>query len=500
MKKRKLFLLLSIVILMLIAALYFGNKNKERSSYRETMNETTNSEEVVYVGGWKEENGNWYYIDETTGEKIKGWKTIEEKEYFFNPLSGIRWEGLLKLSEQEKYYFDEDGILLKNCQIENYVINEEGLIIRTILTAEEQEKRKVELQPVVDDILKKYGSVSAAIALIEDGEVSNTWEYGYAVKDSELMVSDTKIRIASITKVIVAMNILRLQDEGILNIEEDISSYWGFDIANPKYPDIPVTLKSILSHTSSIADAEGYTNIESRLKRNDVFRGVKPFSEDSYSYCNYAFAVGGSTMEKAANKTIYDISENYFFEPMGIDASFAGGQLENSELLASLYYHGGGLGRSKETMQGFLGHSVPGANGSFFPGGLCISAKDLAKMICILINDGVYQGNRYLSEEAVSIMEEPFCQADLHGAQVTQCFPLKYTNDIYGEDNLYFHTGSAYGVYSLFSYNPDTKNGVVVLTIGASGMCDNNGIYSVCGEISELLYQEANKLIVRETK
>ena len=268
-----------------------------------------------------------------------------------------------------------------------------------------------------------------------------------------------------------------------------------FPITNPEYPNTPITLRSILSHTSSIADLEGYTNITSRLERNSVFRSVKPSSGSSYSYCNYAFAVGGATMEKAANKTIYDISEEYFFEPMNIDAAFAGGRLDNSDLLASLYYAGGSMARSKETMQSFMGHDIPGADGSFFPGGLCISAKDLAKMICILVNDGVYQGNRYLSKESVYSMEAQFCPTDLHGVQVTQCFPLKYLTNIYRENSLYFHTGSAYGAYTLFSYNPNTKNGVIVLTIGASGVCDEYGIYSVCGNISEFLYQESNKLI-----
>ena len=90
-------------------------------------------------------------------------------------------------------------------------------------------------------------------------------------------------------------------------------------------------------------------------------------------------------------------------------------------------------------------------------------------------------------------METPFCQTDYHGVEVTQCMPLKYNTNIYGEDSLYFHTGSAYGVYSLFTYNPDTRNGVVVITTGASGTQDEYGIYAVCGDITELLYSSLKK-------
>lgn len=54
--------------------------------------------------------------------------------------------------------------------------------------------------------------------------------------------------------------------------------------------------------------------------------------------------------------------------------------------------------------------------------------------------------------------------------------PLDYTENIYEEEKLYFHTGSSYGVYALLSYNPVSKNGVVVLTTGALGQCDSYGI------------------------
>ena len=45
--------------------------------------------------------------------------------------------------------------------------------------------------------------------------------------------------------------------------------------------------------------------------------------------------------------------------------------------------------------------------------------------------------------------------------QALRALPLRLRFDIYGRDRLYYHTGSAYGVYSLMTYNPETKNGVV---------------------------------------
>ncbi len=70
-----------------------------------------------------------------------------------------------------------------------------------------------------------------------------------------------------------------------------------------------------------------------------------------------------------------------------------------------------------------------------------------------------------------------------------QALPMRLGFDIYGRERLYYHTGSAYGVYNFLSYDPDTGDGVVVLTTGASGKTDANGIYAVCGEISRAVYE-----------
>ena len=187
-------------------------------------------------------------------------------------------------------------------------------------------------------------------------------------------------------------------------------------------------------------------------------------------------------------KIIDDLADEAFFNDLGIDAAFASGRLGDKSLMAELYYADGSLARSLNTLNNDAGTDIPGKNGSYVVGGLCISAKDLAKLVCILANDGIYEDKQYLSAESVELMETPFCQTDYHGVEVTQCMPLKFNTNIYGQRSLYFHTGSAYGVYALITYNPDTKDGVAVVTTGASGAQDEYGIYAICGDISEMLY------------
>lgn len=130
---------------------------------------------------------------------------------------------------------------------------------------------------------------------------------------------------------------------------------------------------------------------------------------------------------------------------------------------------------------------LPGTDGITFAGGLTISAYDLGKIVALLANDGVYDGGQYIPTEVVSALESH--QNGVIAGGFYQGQPLRYRNWAYAQSQLYYHTGSAYGVYNLISYNPITKSSVVVLTSGASATKDAYGIYAVCGEISRMLYE-----------
>lgn len=495
-KRLRIVFLISLGVLFILGIILTGKK----LLLNNTIQEAALLNPPVKPSGWVEETGKWYYYDEESGEKKSGWSTIDGERYYFDPVSQERVSGITELSAQKWYYFDENGQLQKNCIIDNYIINGYGIITDRLLTEEENLARLEELQSGIDSFSSQYGAEGVSIALIENGKVTDTFVYGNAQKASTAttkivtpMTPDTKIRIASISKVISSMVGLKMMENGMVDLDASIGDYWGFPVCNPAYPEHTISLRSIYTHSSSIADLDSYKGIEDKLRRNVVFRNTEPLHPSSCSYCNFAFAVSGATLEKAGGKIIDDLADETFFNDLGIDAAFASGRIEDKTLLAELYYTDSSVSRSLNSLSNYTGSNTPGENGNMVVGGLCISAADLAKLICILANDGVYEDKRYLESETIELMETPFCQTDYHGVEVTQCMPLKYNTDIYGEDSLYFHTGSAYGVYSLFTYNPETKNGVVVITTGALGTLDEYGVYAVCGDISELLYSSLKK-------
>ncbi len=145
------------------------------------------------------------------------------------------------------------------------------------------------------------------------------------------------------------------------------------------------------------------------------------------------------------------------------------------------------MARSAAKQREFHSPAAPGASGTYFAGGLTINVSDLGKLVALLANDGQYEGLQMMKPESVALMEA-VNETQLPDGSY-QGLSIRCRKDIYGRERLYFHTGSAYGVYNCMSYDPDTGDGVVVLTVGASAAKDSNGIYAVCGEISHEILQ-----------
>lgn len=371
-----------------------------------------------------------------------------------------------------------------------------------------------EIQAAVDAAAREYGAVGVQVAVVEGGAVTDTYAGGWATRRQlctydaaadalvtaeygDPMTADHKLRVASLSKVALAMGAMCLREEGVIDLDEDLGTYWGCRVQNPDYPDAPITLRAILSHTSSIILAgdgvsREYAQVRSRLSGGAGFSRVQPGSIRSWGYNNYAFAVLGMTLEQAAGQVMDDVMTQRIFRSLDIDAAFETGSIRNTDLLATLYNHSGGVERSVSAQKSLgLASATPGATGRFFAGGFTISAADLAKLVAVLAGDGVCEGLWVLSAESVDILEAPLGtpSAPEESCPFVQCHPLRYQEDIYGRAGLFYHTGSSYGVYNCISYDPDTGDGVVVLTTGASAARDDRGIYAVCGDITRYIYE-----------
>jgi CubicO group peptidase (beta-lactamase class C family) len=347
-------------------------------------------------------------------------------------------------------------------------------------------------QAIVDAAAAEFHTMGLSVAVIENGQVIDSLVNGYAVANSVKMSADTKMRIASISKLGVAIAAAKLYDEGLVKPDEDISTYWGKKIRNPHFPDTPITLRDILCHTSSMTSNDedyvlGAENTLNQLLSGEVFSWVEPGAQSSYMYNNYAFGVLAVTLELAKNEVLDIYLRDTIFKQLDIEASYSTSTLDSKDL-AELYDADWSVTRSIYHMITRPDRSDLGGHIWYYAGNLTISAKDLAKLVTVLINDGRYNNTEILSPEAVAWLEEPqFTVIEDDRYEFIQCLPLRYKSGLYGRDGLYYHTGTAYGVFAIVCYDPDARDGIVVLSTGASTDYDDMGIASVCGSLAESL-------------
>ncbi|MCL2201357.1 MAG: beta-lactamase family protein [Oscillospiraceae bacterium] len=354
-----------------------------------------------------------------------------------------------------------------------------------------------EIQAAVERIAQEYGATAVSVAIVRNGSVAGTFVYGYATKGTVPLTDEGVFRVASISKPVIGMVVMRLVELGEIGLDTDISEYWGEPVRNPAYPDVPITIRQMLNHTSSFHPfiygfSASEERIRTRIRNGTAFDAVIPGAFESFAYNNYAYAVLGLTIELATNETVNNHARRHLFEPFGIDAAFGGGALLNTDNLVTLYRHTGVIGMSAGDNRNRLGSTFPGQCGIEFAGGLTINAPDLAILIAALANGGEYRGIRILSEDSVRQMQEVL--GAVRGFE--QCLALRRVEAHFGEEVLYFHTGTSFGVFTLASYNPHNRNGVVVLTSGAYGRRTYAGITYICAKISEFIYRAMREAAV----
>ncbi len=317
-----------------------------------------------------------------------------------------------------------------------------------------------------------------------DGKVFD-WTWGYSRLGEKEMGNATKIRVASVSKVAIAICAVKMQEQGILDINRKISKYWG-----KKMPK-SVSLASLLTHTSSLAYLSIQTDrdkILDQLVKPGSYLDSKVGSAAAWYYNNYGSAVAAATLEVASDTVLEDYAQENLFGPLGVDMSFFAGNIEKQTRLATLYEADHGV----ELLPGEAKYVLPdgevGKNAGNYIGGMTGSARDVAKMFYMLANDGRFKGEQILAPESVEALEKRYFTATEYGGKFKQCLVLRYGKERYGTSGVYYHTGNAYGVIALASYDPETKNVVVVLTTGASHERDEDGVYKVCSSIADSVY------------
>lgn len=387
-----------------------------------------------------------------------------------------------------------------------------------------------ELLSITTDARHPLASLSTLV--VRDGRVVYDGQFGRqsidlsAPERSVPVNRDTIYRIASISKLITTLGVMRLLEEGKLSLDVDVSTYLGWPLRNPHFPDAPITMRMLLTHQASITDEAGYSwddTLNVHLK--DVFmpggtrygkgnmwsRRAKP--GDYFSYGNLNWGVIGTVMERVSDERFDRLMKRVVFDPLGIRGGFNPAEMNTSDVahIATLYrkrieingkeiWNENGpwiaqvddFSRAPPVPRAGPDYVI-GTNGTLFgPQGACrLSAADLGRVMLLLMNGGVHEGRRVLTVASVREMLREQWRADAAvpgkngdinsggGKQLMNAWGLgtHHFLDLSGPargDRLVAdggfkavgHLGDAWGLTSAMVFDPASKRGMIFLSGG----------------------------------
>ncbi|MBQ1397061.1 MAG: serine hydrolase, partial [Clostridia bacterium] len=187
-----------------------------------------------------------------------------------------------------------------------YLQNRFGWIDKYYVEKEGQEEPKVEdpHNPVeikgetataLKKICQDYSAMGVGVAVIKDGKVSYTYCYGYANKAQRKKINvDTKFRPASLSKIISTLSTMTLVDAGRIDLDRNVEDYFGFRFRNPLFPEVEITPRMLLNHSSSLADEYIiYTGSNAGTRLKDLVVDLKSYNNQKpgkeFSYSNSGF-------------------------------------------------------------------------------------------------------------------------------------------------------------------------------------------------------------------
>lgn len=358
------------------------------------------------------------------------------------------------------------------------------------------------MKELFKEISENASLVGASSLVFKDGKIVEKLNYGFSSLEKHKKVNNnTVFRIASVSKIMVALCIMKLYEEGKLDLTKDISEYLGFNVRNPKYPDVVITLKMIMTQTSSITDGfekdvnsdvdSGYnlingTNEECTLRDlldpdgkrfvKETFSNYRPATH--FEYSNFGCGILACIVEKITGEYFTDYVKKIVFKPLKIDASFVVTDIKTKNIASTYLYRDGEnkLCRSREMFINNVYKKFPlGENFRGPAGGLFISTNGLMKIMKALLSGGKPILKTATLDKMMQMAWAGKRQPnDSYVAKGLQVEIVDYFNN----RRLYGHFGDAYGVKSYFLFNREEQIGMVYITNGGNykyqecGYCD----------------------------
>ncbi|MVZ98602.1 class A beta-lactamase-related serine hydrolase [Sphingorhabdus sp. IMCC26285] len=296
---------------------------------------------------------------------------------------------------------------------------------------------------------------------------------------------DDPVRVASISKLVVALGVMRLVEMRKIDLDRDVNAYLGWSVRNPAFPDAPITMRDLLSHRSGLRDSVDYIvpldgDLSQVLAQNKAWELRHP-PGNYFSYANINSPLIAAVMEGATGERFDRLMAQLVLTPLQLDACYnwgAGCSAGQRAKAVTLLRPNGDIARDAPVNGADPCAVYPATNGScdvevlykigkngsaFSPqGGLRISAQDLAKIGQLLLK----HGKPLLSEAVFDEMVSPAWTFDGSNGDDDKGYFKAYGLGVHllddGKGGQWIgHVGEAYSLRAGLWVNPKSGRGFV---------------------------------------
>ncbi len=285
----------------------------------------------------------------------------------------------------------------------------------------------------------------------------------------------------SVQKVVDATAILQLHEKGKIDLDTDISDYIPFEIKHPEYPDIPITIRMLLSHRSGLDafsdqfswDTECLFYPKYRPNCNPVTQKmsleeylIASFTPDGpnfnpnvwenkpgekYHYSVSAYPLLRYLIEQVTVKSYPDYMKENIFEPLGmLNTGYSSTDFVDQHAIPYTRIRGENF-------------ELPIWNGNGYM--MRTTAEDMAKFMLAHMNNGYYSHFQLLQPDAIQLMQTKISK----GKSILNP-NTEVTDSGYGLGLIHYkggwmgHGGSTVGYQSLWQFNSSKQCGFIIFT------------------------------------
>ena len=311
----------------------------------------------------------------------------------------------------------------------------------------------------------------SAVTVDREGIV---WQgtYGWArVYQRRPVTADTLFYLASVSKTVVAIAVAQLWEQGLVDLDAGINRYLPFNVQHPLFPDSPLTVRMLLTHTAGVRDNWSVLNRlyvcgrDSPVSLHELVAGyfvpggrwyaaganfTAQAPGSAFAYANMGAVLAAYLVEAVTGIDFADWCAAAIFEPLGMRATAWLLADVDRSLLAMPYGWVMGV---------YLPYGLY-AYPDYPDGALKSTAADMARLLLMVMGDGAC---------GECVVLEAATVAELRRVQFPQINPdmgLLWYYKQQGGRRLLGHNGSERGVATDMFYCPESGVGVLLLLNG----------------------------------